>query len=371
MKAAVLIEYRRVEWREVETPRIGDGEALVKVSYAGICGSDQHIFNGEFHPRTSTPLIMGHEFGGTVVELGKEVLGFRAGDRVVVDPIYWCGRCAACELHHYPACTTLKLVGVDSDGGFSQYVAVKDFMLHKIDRTISDRHAAMIELLSIGFHACKRAGVAKGDRLAIFGAGRVGQCVLQAARTITDNTIFMVDILAKRLELARRSCDNVIAINALEDDPAAVIGELTKGRGVDVAIEAVGHAHPVEKQAHPVCLCVDAIRAAGTVCVLGLSDHPVPLIMKKLIWKEARLIASRVTHGEFKDAIVHLSKGHLKPDALISCEMPASQAQQAFALLESRPQDYLKILLAIDEDAPPSPGDSAAEQFRACSSAQP
>jgi len=347
MKASVLTEYRRVEWRDVETPRIGDLEVLVKVSYAGICGSDQHIFNGEFHPRTALPLIMGHEFGGTIVEVGGRVSGFRIGDRVAVDPIYWCGQCPACRLRHYPACNTLKLVGVDSDGGFGQYAAVQDFMLHKIGPSIPDRHAAMIELLSIGFHACRRAGLGEGDTLAVFGSGRVGQSILQAARTITENTIFMVDILARRLELARSACDNVVAVNAMEQDPATVIKELTKGRGVDVAIEAVGHARPVENQAHPVCLAVEVIRGAGTVCVLGLADQPVPLVMKNLIWKEARLVASRVTHGEFKETIAQLSLGRLKPDALISCEMPASQAQQAFELLESRPQDYLKILLAI------------------------
>jgi threonine dehydrogenase-like Zn-dependent dehydrogenase len=236
---------------------------------------------------------------------------------------------------------------VDSDGGFAEYAAVKGFMLHKIDDNISDRHAAMIELLSIGFHACKRAGLGQGDTLAIFGSGRVGQSILQAARTITDRTIFMVDILASRLELARNTWDRVVAVNARQQDPAAAVRELTKGRGVDVAIEAVGHAQPVAEQAHPVCQCVDVIRGAGTVCVLGLSDQPVPLVMKNLIWKEARLVASRVTHGEFRETIAHLSGGRLKPDALISCEMPASQAQQAFDLLESRPQDYLKILLSL------------------------
>ena len=347
MKASVLTEYRQVEWQEVETPKIDDSQVLVKVNYASICGSDQHIFNGEFHPRTKTPLIMGHEFGGTIVEVGSRVSGYKAGDRVAVDPIYWCGECPACRLKHYPACSSLKLLGIDSDGGFGQYVAVKDFMLYRLGENISDRHAAMIELLSIGFHACNREGSRKTTPYSIVGAGRVGQCILQAARTITDNTIYMVDILANRLALAEKTWLNVVGINAAEHDPAGVIKELTKGRGVDVSFEAVGHAHAIENRLSPVCLCIEAIRGAGTVCVLGLGDEPVSLVMKRLIWKEARIVASRVTHGEFKETIAHLAQGHLKPDALISCEMPARAAQQAFELLESRPQDYLKILLAI------------------------
>jgi threonine dehydrogenase-like Zn-dependent dehydrogenase len=347
MKASVLTQYGRVVWKDVELPKIGPSGVLVRVHYASICGSDQHVFHGEFHPRTSPPLIQGHEFGGTIVEVGPAVSRFQAGDRVTVDPIYWCGHCAACQLRHYPACSSLKLVGVDSDGGFAQYAAVREFMLHKLDASVSDRHAAMVELLSIGFHACRRAGLKQGDTLAIFGAGRVGQSILQAACTITERPVFMVDVLPSRLALAKKTWEQVVAVNALEQDPAAAIRELTAGRGVDVAIEAVGHAREVPGHAHPVCQCVEAIRGAGTVCVLGLADQPVPLVMKNLIWKEARLVASRVTHGEFAETIAQLSRGRLKPDALITCEMPASEAQRAFELLETRPQDYLKILLAM------------------------
>jgi len=348
MKALVLTRYRRLEWLDVDLPRIEPSEVLIKVSYAGICGSDQHVFNGEFHPRTSLPLIMGHEFAGTIADVGSEVRGFGRGERVTVDPIYWCGRCPACELRHYPACSSLKLLGIDSNGGFAQYVAARSFMLHKIADSIPDRHAALIEVLSIGFHACARAGLQAGDTVAVFGAGRIGQCILQAARTITNQPIFMVDILPARLALVNEHYDDaVVAIDASLQDPVAAIKARTGGRGVDVAYEAVGHAHPVAGQGPPVAQCVQAIRGAGTVCVLGLSDNPVPLVMKDLIWKEATLQTSRVTHGEFARTIDHLSQGTLDPDALITTEVPLEQAQDAFERLETHPADYLKILLAI------------------------
>ncbi|MCU0456399.1 MAG: alcohol dehydrogenase catalytic domain-containing protein [Bacteroidales bacterium] len=110
MKAAVLTEYRKVEWKEVDVPEISGNEVLIKVGYACICGSDQHVFLGEFHPRTSVPLIQGHEFAGTVFKTGPAVKYFTVGDRVAVDPIIWCGHCPACKRKHYPACSTLKLV---------------------------------------------------------------------------------------------------------------------------------------------------------------------------------------------------------------------------------------------------------------------
>ena len=214
MKAAVLTEYRKIEWKDVPEPVTGDSEVLVKVTYASICGTDQHIFNGEFHPRTTLPLIPGHEFVGTIADMGKNVSGYSLGERVAVDPIIWCGTCPACEIHHYPACTSLKLLGIDMDGAFAEYVTAKSSMLYRIADSISDRDSALVEPYSIGFHASKRAGVQKNDTIAIYGAGKIGQSIMQAARTITRNTLFIVVVVEKRLEIAKKACPDIITINA-------------------------------------------------------------------------------------------------------------------------------------------------------------
>jgi len=123
MKAAVINHYNSVDWQEVQNPETGRSDVLIKVTYATICGTDQHIFRGEFHPRTRLPLIPGHEFAGHVEMTGKEARKFKPGDKVVVDPIIWCGTCDACKAGHYPACNTLKLIGIDLDGGFAEYIS--------------------------------------------------------------------------------------------------------------------------------------------------------------------------------------------------------------------------------------------------------
>lgn len=345
MHAAVLQEYQKMVWEEVDIPEIEDDEVLVRVSYAGICGSDQHIYLGEFAPRTHTPMIQGHEFGGRIAKVGENVSGLTEGDRVVVDPIIPCGKCAACRLGHYPACTALKLIGVDVNGAFGEYVKAKSHMVYKISDNIPDRHSALVELYSIGFHASNRSGIQKGDTAVIWGGGRVGQSILQAARTKTKAPVFVIDILKNRLEIAKNSSTDIIAINAAKENPLEIISEKTKGRGVDVAFEAVGHGTHLKNVPDPVVGCVRAIRGAGTVCVLGLSDEPVPLVMKEIIWKEARIVASRVSHGEFKEAIQQLDQGNLNPEGLISAEFNGENAQEAFHVLEKEPQNYLKILL--------------------------
>lgn len=347
MKAAVLTDYKRICWQDVAKPTIAPQDILIKVNYACICGSDEHIFNGDFHPRTQLPLIPGHEFTGQVAAIGKEVSGYTIGDQVVVDPIIWCGQCPACLRGHYPACTSLKLIGIDLDGGFGEYVAVKQDMVYHIPANIAARHAALVEVLAIGFHACMRAQVSSHDSLAIFGAGKVGQSILQAARTISQQTIYMVDILPERLKIAEDNYDNIITINAQEKNPAAVIKAHSQGKGVDIAFEAIGHAQAISGQLNPVREAVQSIRGGGTVCVLGLSDHPVDLVMKELIWKEGRLVSSRVSHGEFSTVIDALSRNKLKPESMISAEIPISESQKAFELLKKQPESYLKILLTF------------------------
>jgi threonine dehydrogenase-like Zn-dependent dehydrogenase len=348
MKAAVLTEYRKIEWKDVPAPAIGDSDALVRVTYASICGSDQHVFNGEFHPRSRLPLIQGHEFVGVIEDIGSNVRGFKRGDRVAADPIYWCGKCPACLRGHYPACTTLKLIGIDSDGGFAEYAAVRDFMLYLVDPAISDRYAALIEPYAIGFHASKRAGVRQDDTLAMFGAGKIGQSIIQAARTITRNTVIAVDVVPERLAILSRAYPDIVTVNAREEDPVDVIKERTHGKGVDIAFEAVGEPRTIEGRVNPVRQAIRSIRGGGKVCVLSLGDNEVSVVFKELIWKEGILVTSRVSHGEFRDAIEHLAKGDLRPDAMITAELPMSRAQEVYEMLEREPGKYLKVLLKPD-----------------------
>ncbi|MDP4223309.1 MAG: alcohol dehydrogenase catalytic domain-containing protein [Bacteroidota bacterium] len=347
MHAAVLEKYGRFEWKKVKQPEIAENEVLVKVAYAGICGSDQHIFKGEFHPRTTLPFVPGHEFGGFITETGPAVRNFRAGELVAVDPIIWCGKCPACLRHHYPACTTLKILGVDMNGGFGEYINVPEHMLYRIDTSVPPHHAAMVEILSIGFHACSRAKVKADDTVLIWGAGKVGQSILQAVRTKTTNKVIMVDIIDKRLNLAKKHFPDIYTINAGDQDPVKRINEITGGDGVDVAFEAVGHYTEIPGRPNPVRGCIQSIRGAGTVCVLGLGDEPAPVLMKELIWKEGTLIASRVSHGEFAETIENLGKGTLKPDAMITDILDPAKIQAGFEMLEKEPGDHLKILLKL------------------------
>ncbi len=349
MKAAVIRKYGKIALEEVAKPELQDNNVLIKVKYASICGSDQHLFKGEFHPRTHLPHIPGHEFAGVVEAVGKEVKNFLPGEKVTVDPIIWCGKCAPCQAGHYPACIILKLYGIDVDGGFAQYISVPAEKVYKVPGHISDEFAALVEVLSIGFHASSRAGLGKEDDILIMGAGKVGQSILHAASTITKGKIFMADILDERLAIAASAFPNLTIINTTRTDAAKLIYEQTNGRGVDIAFEAVGHEVNVEGRWNPVRTCINAIKGGGTVCVLGLGDHPAEILMKELIWKEAKIVASRVSHGEFAKAIDALDKKLINPASLITGILNLEDTQKGFDLLESEPGKHLKILLKIPD----------------------
>lgn len=347
MKAAVLEKYGKINPKNIPDPKLNDDQVLVKVTYASICGSDQHIYKGEFHPRTKLPLVPGHEFAGVVMETGKHVSGFEPGEKVTVDPIIACRECPACKREHYPACTSLKLVGIDLDGGFAEYIAVKPEMIYKLPPSVSDENAALIELLSIGFHASKRSGLSSDDDIVIWGAGKVGNAILHAAKTITKGRIIMVDPVKNRLQLAINAFPDIYVIDPAEKDPQLEISKITDGKGVDIAFEAVGHFRVIKGIPNPVRSCIKAIRGGGKVCTLGLSDEPVELLMKELIWKEATIIASRVSHGEFKDTIDAFEKNLLNPESMITGIMDLENADEGFQLLESEPERHLKILLRV------------------------
>lgn len=350
MKAAILTEFRKFEVKDLSLPEIKSDEVLIRIEYASICGSDMHVFHGDFKARTPVPFIPGHEMAGMVEMTGEEVKNYKFGDRAAIDPLIWCGKCPACLKEHYPACTSLKLLGIDVDGGFTQYMVVPEWMLYKVPSHIPAKHAALVEIYSIGFHANNRAGTKPGDTLAIWGAGRVGQVVLQAARTKTIEKVFIVDILDSRLDIATKSYENVIAINAFRENPVEVIKRHTGGNGVDIAFEAIGDWQNIEGVVNPVRGCVQSIVGGGIVCTLGLTDEPAPIVLKELIWKEGKIITSRVSHGEFAESISHLDKGDLKPDALITEIMPIEKIQEAFEMVENDPSRYLKILIDMGQN---------------------
>ena len=345
MKAGILYDDRDVRLGDAPDPAIGPDEVLVVPSHAGICGTDLHIYRGEFHDRVAFPAILGHEFGGIIQEVGKDVVGYKAGDRVAVDPIISCHSCPACLSGRLNACRTLKLLGVDMDGGFGQYVAVPTSRLYPLPEAIPMTHVPMVEMYGLGHHILWRGQVQPGETIAILGAGKLGLSILDVlCHSASPATTIVTDLQPFRLETARKLGADY-AIDIAREDPVERVIEITQGHGVDCVIEAVGHYHLIEGQEAPLAQAVKMVRTAGRIVTAGMGEQLSAVHFKTLVLKEAQIIASRVTLGEFPRAIRLMGKGLLHPDLLITDQMAMRDIAAAFEKVDAEDPATIKIVM--------------------------
>jgi 2-desacetyl-2-hydroxyethyl bacteriochlorophyllide A dehydrogenase len=347
VKAAILYNDRDIRPGEAPDPTFGDDDVLVAPSFAGICGTDLHIYRGEFKTRVKYPAIQGHEFGGVITAVGKNVTSYKAGDRVVVDPIISCHSCRACLTGHINACKTLKLLGVDLNGGYGQSVAVPSSHLVRLPGNIPMPYAPMVELYGIAHHILQRGQLQLGESVVVLGTGKVGLSLVDVlCHGVGPVFTICTDLHDFRLDIARRlGADHVI--NVTREDPVARVMDITNGEGADCVIEAVGHFHDGPGQIPPIEQAVRMVRNGGRVVTIGLGDQVSPVHFKTLVLKEAEIIASRVTLGEFPRAIRLMEKGLLHPELLVTHQMPMKNVAAAFSQVDREEAETIKIVLDV------------------------
>jgi len=348
MKAALTVGARKIEYAESPEPELGPDQVRVAVRYSGICGSDIHVYRGEFAGRVTFPVIQGHEFAGVVVEKGKEVTKLQIGDRVCVDPIISCHSCKACLSGAYNACRNLKLLGIDLNGGFAQYAVASQEQCFKVPEAVSDLDAALVELFSIGMHATTVSRIDPGDRVVILGAGRVGLAVLENVLLSSAEKVAITDVCDEKLEVAK-TLGAAAAINSAKTDAVEAVAEITEGDGADCVIECVGEADlGVVGGRPPLDQAVEMIRNGGRITVLGQGPLKYAVGWKTFVWKEATIRASRVSRGEFPRVLAMMARGSYHTATLVSGEYPLASAADAFRLVDKEPPDVLKIMIKID-----------------------
>jgi (R,R)-butanediol dehydrogenase/meso-butanediol dehydrogenase/diacetyl reductase len=347
VKAAILYNDRDIRPGETPDPGIQPDEVLIATGNAGICGTDVHIYRGEFHDRVKCPAILGHEFGGIVQDIGEQVKTIAIGDRVVVDPIISCHSCTACRTGHLNACRSLKLLGVDIPGGFAQYVAAPASQIYPLPDEVPMAFAPMVEMYALGHHILQRGQVQPGESIAILGAGRLGLSILDVLCHHAGAALTIItDLQPFRLDVARQlGADYTIDVS--KADPVLEVMDITRGEGVDCVIEAVGHYHVINGQESPLAQAVKMIRNAGRIVTAGLGEQLSALHFKTLVLKEAQVIASRVTCGEFPRALRLMAKNLLHPELLVTHRIPLAEVTAAFEMVDRENPDVIKVVLNI------------------------
>lgn len=242
MKVAVMTELQKIEFEERPIPRPKEDEVLVKVEYVGVCGSDLHYYE---HGRIGNfivdgPFVLGHEAGGTVVEVGEKVTHLKVGDRVALEPGKTCGKCEFCRTGRYNLCPDVEFFATPPvNGVFQEYVAHEAGLCFKIPDNMDTMEAALIEPLAVGFHAARQGNAQAGQTAVVMGAGCIGLVNLLALKAMGVSTVYVVDVMQKRLDKAMELGATGV-INGMETDTVEELNRLTGGKGVDLVIETAG-----------------------------------------------------------------------------------------------------------------------------------
>lgn len=285
MKAAVLTDWKKIEIKEVPKPDISNEECLIKVKYAGICGTDLHIYEGN-HPTAKPPVILCHEFLGTIEEIKTDkYCGLKKGDRVVVEPLISCMECDACINGNLQVCRSLKLLGIHTNGGFAEYVKAAAKKVIKVADIVPDEIAALAEPFAVGFHVNQQAGVKIGDNVLVIGGGPIGITIGMVAREAGVNDVVFSEINPDRIKLLKEFGFNNI-INPVEEDAMEKVKEYAGIKGFDIVYEVTGTKSGI-------ALALDACKIRGTVLQAGIPGKAPEVQLVKVIFKELKLIGSR------------------------------------------------------------------------------
>ena len=302
MKAAVLEKWRHLRVQEVETPTPAAGEVLIRVSQAGVCGSDVHIYNGD-NPIATTPVIQGHEFMGVVEELGENVAGFSKGQRVAIQPLVFCGFCTSCQRDIPHVCEKLTVIGVNRNGAFAEYVAVPQDTLFALAEDLPDKVGVLAEPFSIGYHACQRGSITASDKVLVIGGGPIGFYSAITARELGAQQVTLSEPLVERRELI--ASFDLQVVDPLVSTTLPELQERTNSEGYDLVIETSGTTEGLE-------FASQAAAVGGRIVTLGFpAKNYAHYNITHGIVRELSLIGSRVcTRKQFVQTLDLLTSLH-------------------------------------------------------------
>lgn len=308
MKSLVYYGSKNVKVENIAEPEVTQGTVKVKVKYAGICGTDLHEYLHKTFV-TEDKMILGHEFTGEIVEVGEAVTGFKTGDRVAIEPIWGCGECDTCKTGNYNICPDMKSYGIHENGGFAEYVVVKEANLYALPDTLSYEFAALVEPLAVILQAIRKSKFKIGDSVALFGAGPIGLLLSESLRAAGASKIFVAEVSEERRELALKMGADIV-INPAEEDAVQVIKDNTNG-GVDVSFDAAG-VEATFNQA------LDCIKPNGEFMIVSVFANPINYHPTAQVVSEKKINSSLGYNNIFAQAIDLLSKGSLNVEPVIT-----------------------------------------------------
>lgn len=346
MKVAVMLGIGKMGFEERDIPKVKENEVLVKLEYVGICGSDLHYYEtgaiGDYV--VEPPFVLGHEPGGTVVEVGKNVKNLKVGDRVALEPGKTCGHCEFCKTGRYNLCPDVVFFATPPvDGVFQEYVAHEADLCFKMPDNVSTLEGALIEPLAVGFHAAIQGDAHLGQRAVVMGAGCIGLVSMMALKARGVSEVYVVDIMEKRLDKALELGATGV-INGAKEDVLEKVNELTDGAGMDLVIETAGTEITTRQAIH-------MAKKGSNIVLVGYSKSgemtlPMSLVLdKELTFKTV----FRYRHI-YPMAIDAVAAGKVNLKGIVTDIFGLDEAQKAMDYSVNNKADIVKAVIRIGQE---------------------
>ena len=341
MKPATKTEPAEIVFNDIPIPQISGDQVLVKIKRIGVCGSDIHVYYGE-HSGTGYPVTQGHEVSGEITELGKNVTGFKVGQKVTIEPQVYCGHCYPCRHGKYNLCEELKVMGFQTTGTASEFFAVDASKVTPIPEDMSYEEGAMIEPLAVAVHAVKQMGDVKGMNIAVLGAGPIGNLVAQSAKGMGAAKVMITDVSDLRLEKAKE-CGIDVCVNTKEKDFGEAMVEAFGPDKADVIYDCAGNNITMGQaikyaRKGSVIVLVAVFADMATIDLAVANDHELD-IKSTMMYR----------HDDYVDAIdlVNADKVHLRP--LISKTFAFKDYLKAYQYIDANRETTMKVIINVQE----------------------
>ena len=322
---------------DVPVPEVGCSDVLIKVKACGVCYSDVHKLHGSVILE-HTPITLGHEVSGEIVEIGTDVKGFGKGDRVAVCCMVPCGSCHLCLTGRENVCARGEVtIGMQLDGGLAEYTLAPAGNVFKIPDTISYEEAAILtDALATPYHAIRLLCIKPGDWVVIYGMGGLGMCAVQVAN-VNGARVIGVDLFDQKLKIAKE-LGAEYTINATKDDPVRRTIELTEG-GADIAMEFIGLAKTVEQ-------AIKSVKSAGKVMLVGIGKGVFNVDWQDILFKQLSVFGCYgVVRADFPKLIELVSTGRINLKRLITHIVPLTEANKAIEILDKKIGDPIRVVV--------------------------
>ncbi|MCK4795286.1 MAG: NAD(P)-dependent alcohol dehydrogenase [Desulfobacteraceae bacterium] len=343
IKAFVLHSPGDMRLEEIPMPQLSPDDALVKIKSVGVCGSDVHYYrNGRIGSFiVEDPLILGHECSGEVVSVGPEVKNVKPGDRVVMEPGIPCRKCWYCKNGRYNKCPDIEFMATPPfHGSMVEYMAWPSDFLFKMPDSMSFQEGALVEPLAVGLFATRRSGLYPSASVTILGAGPIGLSVLEAVKVMGAGRVISIDVVPKRLELAKQMGATHM-INAKETNAVEAVKELTNGEGTHFVFETAGTDKTIQQTA-------EIARDGGTVVLLGLPPQlEIEMPIVECVIREVNFMTSFRYCNIFEEAVTLIAHGKVNVKPLLTHEFAFKDTLEAFDVSEHQKDSAVKVMINI------------------------